>query len=143
MELKPWGIHVSTLNPGFMRTEIANKGPDSACPQAHELYPYMKGFMEYMRDHIANGSQLTVTSNAIIHAITSPRPKANYILSYMDGGMPSWALIWLSRMLPTECNEAIILSAVQQYDPHRADNQVCDSASVCIPEQIIDPEQNK
>lgn len=43
MELKPWGIHVSTINPGFMSTEIANKGPDSACPEAQELYPYMGG----------------------------------------------------------------------------------------------------
>ena len=87
-ELRPWGITVSTINPGFHRTEINRNATDNlkllfekAPQEVQEQYGE-----EYLHATSAAITHYTETNaldpknviRAYVHAITSTRPKAQY-----------------------------------------------------------------
>lgn len=87
-ELRPWGIHVATVEPGAIATEIWSKATDSAgamvdeLPErGRELYGATLG---KVGDIVANVSSGAISpdkvADAIEHALTSPRPKDRYLI---------------------------------------------------------------
>lgn len=87
-ELRPWGIHVATIEPGAIATEIWAKAADesrravaSLPERGRELYGGMLGKVS---DIVANVSSGAIApdrvSDAIEHALTSTRPKDRYLI---------------------------------------------------------------
>lgn len=121
-EFGRFGIAVSVVNPGYVRTEIMNNSADSKRKEIealrakygkdmHALYPDV--FDADKAQDFANKVKevFTVcpppsasTTPAIVHALTSTRPKPEYIVGNLapDKSYPSasWGL-YLLWLLPT------------------------------------------
>jgi len=85
VELAPWGIHVSLVEPGTIATAIWTKPQRSIeelPPQAAELY----GERAEKFRKLATGRAATQAespeevSNAVMHALESPKPKTRYLV---------------------------------------------------------------
>jgi NAD(P)-dependent dehydrogenase (short-subunit alcohol dehydrogenase family) len=87
-ELRPWGIHVATVEPGAIATEIWGKGKSQAEEAAGRLPERGR---ELYGDVLAKSGQIVenITANAsdpedvaavVEHALTSARPKARYLV---------------------------------------------------------------
>jgi len=108
-ELSPFGISVSLLEPGYVRSEMGVKqygdaGPFHGVTEAeYELYrPVFDGFFEEDRWNSLpeNASPAaTTTSAAILDAIVSPTPRTRYAVA-SAAGMPAALIVWLVWLLP-------------------------------------------
>merc|ERR1712166_775944 len=119
-EVAPWKIAVSVLNPGFVRTELANKREEQeadALAKLHAQFPedmqqvYPSVFSEQLRtaqmaeakkQFGASPTAAQTTTPAILHAITSSRPEPSYKLSSLtpSGGFPTVEVfIWFYSFL--------------------------------------------
>jgi len=98
IELKPWGIHVAIVDPGAIKTPIWDKSLGRAeqflgnAPKAmHELYG---GLIEKVRDYARNApddaSPPEVVAGKVVHALTSPKPKAQYVVG--QNARAQWVL---------------------------------------------------
>ncbi|MDX6666241.1 MAG: hypothetical protein QOG68_2447 [Solirubrobacteraceae bacterium] len=87
-ELRPWGIHVATVEPGAIATEIWGKGAEQAQsaaaklpPRGQELYGNV---LSKVGDIVANvsagASAPEKVAEVIDHALTSSRPKERYLV---------------------------------------------------------------
>ncbi|MFL5845020.1 MAG: SDR family oxidoreductase [Solirubrobacteraceae bacterium] len=87
-ELRPWGIHVATVEPGAIATEIWDKATQDtaavveALPaRGRELYGTTLG---KVGDIVANVSAGAIApekvADVIEHALTSPKPKDRYLI---------------------------------------------------------------
>ena len=87
-ELRPWGIHVATVEPGAIATEIWGKGKSQAAenleklpPRARELYGDVLAKSGDIVDNVsANASDPDDVAKVIEHALTAPRPKDRYLI---------------------------------------------------------------
>ena len=85
-ELKPWKIKVSLLEPGPIATKIWEKARDRigrALKDGPEgllmLYqPLIEKIREHAADSEKNAQSPNVVVNAVVHALTSARPKTRY-----------------------------------------------------------------
>lgn len=130
-ELAPFNIHVSVLNPGYVRTELIAKAEErqratfEQLAQAHpkemqKLYPHAfdkQVFEKRMRATLLGFSTCpppaTSTTPAIVHALTSTRPKSEYIVGSLNlkGGFPSAELAaFFTWLLPSPVRLAWITS---------------------------------
>lgn len=86
LELTPYNVSVSIVEPGFVKSAISINGVQRIKAQteeekrAQELYPlvYPPGWDEKYKQIIANGDEPSVTTNAIIDALTNPFPATRY-----------------------------------------------------------------
>jgi len=87
-ELRPWGIHVSVIEPGSIATPIWDKGIADAeererrLPQAaRDLYqPYIDAMKAKAIELGGRGIPPEQVAKAVDHALTSPRPKTRYVV---------------------------------------------------------------
>lgn len=87
-ELRPWGIHVATVEPGAIATEIWGKGASqaqaaiAALPErGRELYGDTLAKVDDIVANITSGaSPPEKVADVIEHALTSPRPKERYLI---------------------------------------------------------------
>jgi len=121
-ELAKWGISVSVLEPGFVRTALFSKSKEQKSaafetlrnkysPEMHGLYPsvFDPKIAEKLDAKIEAVFQKcpppsTSTTPAIIDAITSPRPQMEYIVGNLSptGSFPTAKLgLFLFWLLPT------------------------------------------
>ncbi|AIQ15136.1 SDR family oxidoreductase [Paenibacillus durus] len=84
VELKPWNIHVAMIEPGAIETAIHEKAHDSSARSLKEvtsdrLALYREALTQF-ESVIAKQplSPTEVVVNAIIHALTSPKPRTRY-----------------------------------------------------------------
>lgn len=88
MELKPWGIEVSIIEPGAIRTPIWEKGLSDAeelfrqfSPEQARLYGKL---IDAMRRTARKSIQAAISPDAVAqavqHALTSRRPKTRYLV---------------------------------------------------------------
>lgn len=88
MELVPWGIEVSIVEPGNVATPIWEKSIAVADEMRKEFPPEAEGFygrsMNALRKgaHLAgvNGISAEVVANAVEHALTAEKPKTRYLV---------------------------------------------------------------
>jgi NAD(P)-dependent dehydrogenase (short-subunit alcohol dehydrogenase family) len=110
-ELSPWGIHVSVVEPGAIKTEIWDKARTEA-DRIEQLLPE-EGKQQYAR-HVAavrkgiemqdrQGVGPEKVARAIEHALFAARPKTRYLVG-KDARLES-ALV---RLLPDRPREAIL-----------------------------------
>lgn len=119
LELEPWGISSSVVNPAFVSTKIfgkleksKKKGETKYTKEQRELYgSFLEGSKmdELSRKLIEKADSPVVTTAAITHAIKSTRPKVRYVVANVDG-VPAWVLYRMKNILPERILDAIILS---------------------------------
>jgi NAD(P)-dependent dehydrogenase (short-subunit alcohol dehydrogenase family) len=108
MELRPFGIRVSLLEPGVIRTEFTARGLANA-ERRQDLYsPYASVMQRYVAlarrvDRLAPGP--AATTRAIRHAIESRRPRARYVAPFWTGRVMTLGLV---GGLPTAIADALM-----------------------------------
>lgn len=108
MELAPFGIQVSLLEPGPIRTEFATRALDDAERRLDPTSPYAPVMRRYLAiarraDRMAPGPE--VTTRAIRHAITSRRPRTRYVVPFFTGRLLA---IGVLGRLPTILVDAVM-----------------------------------
>lgn len=103
LELHPFGIHVSVVEPGAIRTPAVEKtlGDIEAVirslpPQgAAEYESMLRDFVRSGYEREMNGSSPDVVAQAIQHALTAKRPRTRYLV-----GKHASLLVALAKFLP-------------------------------------------
>jgi NAD(P)-dependent dehydrogenase (short-subunit alcohol dehydrogenase family) len=106
MELQPWGIQVSIIEPGAIATPIWEKSDkaagdlvSSASEEAMALYG--EAVMR-IREAIAQSAQRAISADAVVravrHALTASRPKTRYLVG-TDATVRAWMVKWLPDRL--------------------------------------------
>jgi NAD(P)-dependent dehydrogenase (short-subunit alcohol dehydrogenase family) len=126
LELRPFGIHVSTIEPGAIATPAVEKtlgdieGVIESLPErAKTQYgPMLRNFARIAYSREKNGSSPEVVARAIHHALTSAQPRIRYrvgkhakLLATLPKLLPEWLLDEIRvRMFglsdPTEIEES-------------------------------------
>ena len=114
MELKPWHIEVSVIQPGAIDTPIWSKGGtilrdviSNAPPEGLELYGKA---IHNMESAIApHGASAEAVARAVAHALTSAHPRTRYAIG-LEG-----ATARLARLLPDRLRDWAILSRLPKW----------------------------
>lgn len=104
-ELKPWRIHVASIQAGSIDTPIWEKSLNDAGlfrskipKQAEELYSRgMDRTLEWSKKSAARGIRAELVARVVLHALTARRPRTRYAV----GRGTRW-VIALARVLPDE-----------------------------------------
>ena len=112
MELRPWKMHVSIVEPGWIRTSITDKSVAAAealraqlPAEAIRLYGQgMQAAIDASQREAARAPSTAVAVKAVVHALTARRPRTRYVV-----GEYSRFQIGLARALPDRWRDALIL----------------------------------
>ena len=112
LELRPWKIHVSIVEPGFIDTPILRKSlPDEEAireqlpPEALQLYgSALRSVVDGMKRGAAKAMPTSVVVKAVVHALTARRPRTRYVV-----GEHSGLQIALGRNLPDRWRDALLV----------------------------------
>ncbi len=112
IELRPWGISVSLIEPGAVKTPIWEKGLRAgeellrnAPPQASRLYGAASEITAKTLDHEnRTGVDPLVVARAVEHALLAQRPRPRYPV-----GRQARLLIPISRFLPDRIKDELLL----------------------------------
>jgi NAD(P)-dependent dehydrogenase (short-subunit alcohol dehydrogenase family) len=102
MELQPWGILVSIIEPGAIATPIWEKSAKEAegleasvSVEAKALYGEA---VIRIREAIAQAAKRAIAPEAVVravhHALTAPRPRTRYLVG-TDAKLRAWMVKWL------------------------------------------------
>jgi len=112
MELAPWGIDVSVVEPGAIATAMPRKLLQDADAVLSNLSPegrerYGEAFETYVRtpaEHAQSGSPPEVVSRAVVYALTATTPRTRY-----PAGTPAGRMLALYLLLPDRLLDRVIL----------------------------------
>jgi NAD(P)-dependent dehydrogenase (short-subunit alcohol dehydrogenase family) len=115
VELAPWGIGVSIVEPASVRTAIWTKGAAhadelraSTPPAAAELYAERMARFREVALKRGPGVDPDVVARAVEHALSAGRPKARYVV-----GRDAHLRAWIER-LPTRLRDRILARALTE-----------------------------
>ncbi len=112
LELSPWGIEVSIVEPGAIATPIWEKstktGEELAAAAGAEAHALYGGMVQRVKDAVADAAKQAISAEAVadvvLHALTAPRPKTRYLVgtdarirAAMIKWLPDRAQDWLLR----------------------------------------------
>lgn len=109
MELKPWGIAVSLIEPGSIKTPIWEKSLGHAASLRKALPRELESLYSTAMDRMEEASRRSALRGVstehvvrcVVHALTNPRPKTHYlvgrdaVLRALLNGLPAWVKDWL------------------------------------------------
>jgi short-subunit dehydrogenase len=109
-ELRPWGIHVSLIEPGSIATEIWEKGQSdaddyekNAPEEALQLYGrQFAALREAARKFADAGIPADRVARVVEHALTSSRPRTRYVVGF-DASVQSFV-----RRLPDRLRDRLV-----------------------------------
>jgi NAD(P)-dependent dehydrogenase (short-subunit alcohol dehydrogenase family) len=112
LELAPWGIQVSLVQPGNIATSMGEKllhdtdaAVDALPPQGRARYgPDFQQLATMMTEHAQHGAAPAVVVAAVLHALTAPKARTRYAV-----GSKSRQMLTLARLLPDRLMDHIIL----------------------------------
>ncbi|MBX6349983.1 MAG: SDR family NAD(P)-dependent oxidoreductase [Clostridia bacterium] len=117
VELAPFGVAVSIVEPGSVATPIWSKSVErarrwfeAAPPEA--VAPYREMIERTMRAALRAGERGIAperVAEAVVHALTSPRPRARYLVAPPARARETLLL----RRLPTRLRDRLILGALR------------------------------
>ncbi len=102
MELRPWGIHVSIVEPGAIESRIWDKAGHAADRMEAAASPEAKAHygeaVARVREAVAQAAQRAipalVVADAVVHALYSSRPKTRYLVG-RDARIRAVLAAWL------------------------------------------------
>jgi len=94
-EVKPFGIHISLLEPGFIKTQIAHHAQTVASPIAN-YSPWRKHAVKSIEHHIAKAPSPELVAKQVIRIANTHSPRLRYIV-----GKEANLVRNLRRYLPT------------------------------------------
>ena len=111
VELKPWGIHVSLVEPGSIATPIFGKGQAYADKTRSELpaeaLEYYATSIEAVRGAFREMERAAIppkhAARAIQHALTAKRPRTRYLV-----GLDARIQALLAWLLPDRLRDAVL-----------------------------------
>jgi NAD(P)-dependent dehydrogenase (short-subunit alcohol dehydrogenase family) len=113
IELRPWGIAVSIVEPASVKTAIWTKGAAHAdamraslAPESEALYAARLASFRDVALKRGPGIDADVVAKAVEHALTSPRPKPRYVV-----GRDAHLRAWVER-LPTRLRDRVLTKAL-------------------------------
>jgi NAD(P)-dependent dehydrogenase (short-subunit alcohol dehydrogenase family) len=113
VELAPWGIAVSIVEPASVRTSIWTKGAEHAeamrvgtSQEARELYTARIERFTQIALKRGPGIDADIVAKAVEHALTAARPKARYLV-----GRDAHIRAWIER-LPTRLRDRLLAKAL-------------------------------
>lgn len=98
-ELSIYGIQVSVIEPGPIRTPIWGKAERDSRFAQSDFAPAMDALFSLAENMATQGAPVESVSRAVLHAIRSPRPRPRYPLN------PMWQL---NRLLPTRLFDRLL-----------------------------------
>ena len=115
-ELRSSGIKVALVEPGGVRTPIwgksgaeADRMMENAPPEMHERYGKLAAKIREEADKIAReGAPPSAVADAVLHALTSSRPKTRYLV-----GSDAKSRAVLARVLPDKLMDALLARALR------------------------------
>lgn len=115
LELHPWGIHVSAVEPGVIATPIWAKALVTAeallARYSMEMRKLYGPLIDAMIAGLGNigGAPVELVSDAVMHALQAPRPKTRYVV-----GSDARMRVWIER-LPDRLRDRVLLSRIPKY----------------------------
>jgi NAD(P)-dependent dehydrogenase (short-subunit alcohol dehydrogenase family) len=113
VELSPWGMAVSIVEPASVRTAIWTKGAEHADALRGELPAeaaslYAERIRKFREVALSRGPGIDpdVVAKAVEHALTASRPKARYLV-----GRDAHLRAWIER-LPTRLRDRVLARAL-------------------------------
>jgi short-subunit dehydrogenase len=107
LELAPWDISVSLIEPGYVKTAIAGKQTGDkavhhrADPKKAELYRAWIDAQSAKRQEAEKyAASVDVTTDAIVHALTDAYPSTRYVVATAGKGVPAKVVTTLKWLLP-------------------------------------------
>jgi len=109
-ELRPWGIHVTAVEPGAIATPMWRKGADAGAevldglpPLGRKLYGNaIRKALEFALKVGERGAPPERVARAVEHALTARRPRPRYLV-----GVDARVQVALDRVLPTRAGDAV------------------------------------
>ncbi len=116
MELRPWGIAVSLVEPANISTPIWEKAiPELSArvhrlpPEARRLYdPYLAAVREFAEGQARTASSVGLVVEAVLHALSAKRPRTRYLV-----GRGARMQAALGRHFPDRLRDRLILGHVK------------------------------
>lgn len=117
LELSAWDISVSLLVPGQVQSNMWGKLTGHNAPAEKELSPEQYALYKPLFEQVNKAvtgflprlSPPSVTSDAIVHALTNPYPKTRYLVAGLNG-VPLWLIRGLCGLLPDRLVDFIKLN---------------------------------
>ena len=114
LEFRQLGIHVAVIEPGFVGTAMGGKlqsdteaGIRSLPDEGRRRYgPQLAQVAETVSQHAASGSPPEVVADAVLHALTSGRPRTRY-----PSGAGAKRMLFMRRVLSDRRFDRIVLRA--------------------------------
>ncbi|HSL04141.1 MAG TPA: SDR family oxidoreductase [Nitrospiraceae bacterium] len=102
MELQPWGIQVSIIEPGAVATPIWEKSAKEAealeASASEETKALYSEAVVRIRAAVAQAAQRAIAPEAVVravhHALTASRPRTRYLVG-SDAKLRAWMVKWL------------------------------------------------
>ena len=115
VELSPWGLHVSLVEPGDIATPIWDKGladGDALAAQMPEIarqrYGPLIAAIRRVAEHSARGgAPSSAVADVVFRALTAPKPKTRYLV-----GSDAKARAWVAR-LPDRWRDALLTRSLR------------------------------
>jgi NAD(P)-dependent dehydrogenase (short-subunit alcohol dehydrogenase family) len=113
-ELAPWRLDVSLVEPGEIATPIWDKGQAIGDQLEAQLPPIarqryekaIQALRRVARSAAARGRPPDTVADAVMHALTAPRPNTRYLV-----GSDAWVRAWLAY-LPDRWRDAVVWRAM-------------------------------
>ncbi len=123
IELRPFGIYVSVISPGMIRTDIWDEGNRILPAARNPGSPYYQYFwrMERQAERLLSSSTLTPDDVArkVLHVLRTPRPRPRYIVGWRPA-----LVVFLRKYLPDRVFERVYFGAIERI---MKSNQPADS----------------
>lgn len=121
IELRPWKIRVSLIEPGSVLTPIWDKSVshakqivDNLPPQARQLYdPLFNAMLRFGEKISKSGITAQKVAEAVAHALTAKRPKTRYLRG-SDARLKAILIKWL----PASLRDWLILRVLGIREPY-------------------------
>eukprot|EP00931_Biecheleriopsis_adriatica_P068994 TRINITY_DN42881_c0_g1_i1.p1 TRINITY_DN42881_c0_g1~~TRINITY_DN42881_c0_g1_i1.p1 ORF type:complete len:319 (-),score=42.69 TRINITY_DN42881_c0_g1_i1:33-989(-) len=103
LELAPWNISVSMVNPGYVTTELRAKSKAQIAaptPLENELYgPTFERLAKKEEKLLQFGSECCAcTDDAIVHALQDPYPLTRYYPAVVAPHVPAWLIVPIVKL---------------------------------------------
>jgi NAD(P)-dependent dehydrogenase (short-subunit alcohol dehydrogenase family) len=116
LELRPFGITVSLVEPGVIATPIWDTARDAGDrnmermpAEVHQYYGPILGALRKRAERGMKGLPPEKVADVVAHALTSRRPRPRYLV-----GRDAIGRVWLDRILPTRVRDRLVTAVLHR-----------------------------